>query len=506
MPRNLSPLLILALLAVPVAAGAEEQDQEQSSEAALPRLGQAPGEPQVRSAPPSIPFGIPPAQSAENVLDFHGYMLLPLRIGVLKRRHPLEGQSATTLHMPPLVPQYERSFNYTGVLPDPWIQMNFTYGNSTVSGTAIIAARATTDGSGVYIPTDQLGVYDAFVTVNLSKPFKTPVQVKIGAITGRYGVMGAFDAGRYGTPLIARTNSVGEMITAALDLGPTTKLLIEQGFGGQVARPPVGLIPAGWNDFADPNVGASFVNQIHAGISHANLVQLGLHYLTAWTQDDQGPSGQVPDGRISVYGADARLTAGRAGHLYGGIARTVAVNSEPVAGVIEVLNARGGPELISEYLGPDSGGDGSLTTFGAQYDLSVARLVYGKAYIGKSPDVLVSLFGIGTNVSSDDPAYDGVLKLKAGAQATYNIKSWLSASMRFDHVSPDVDNSRTAFNIYSPAILLHTDWQSRDEIALQYSHFVYGSEVPVRTGYPPVQDPTAVPDKDVFMLSGTFWW
>jgi hypothetical protein len=35
---------------------------------------------------------------------------------------------------------------------------------------------------------------------------------------------------------------------------------------------------------------------------------------------------------------------------------------------------------------------------------------------------------------------------------------------------------------------------------------VYGSLVNVRRGLPPIEDPLAVPDRNVLMLSGTFWW
>ena len=501
MRRDLAGKVILASL---VAAG-PALAQEEGSEQELPRLGQSPGEPQVRSAPPSVPFGIEPKTSRENVLDFHGYLLVPLRLSVLERRDPTPGQSDIALHAPPIIPQRLRGFEYTGVIPDPWGQLDFIYGNSTVAGTAIIASRAVTDGESIYNPVDQLGVSDAFISVNLSDTFDTPFELKVGALTGRYGAMGAYDAGRYGTPLIARTNAIGESINAGFELGDLT-LVVEQGIGGQLGRPPDDAVPAGWNDFADTEVASSWINHIHAGLAYAGVAQLGLHYLTAWSQDDSVGDGQVLDGRITVLGADARLTAGRGGHLYLGAAQTTATNAASVSGIIEVLNARGGPELMREYLGPDSGGDGSLTTFGAQYDLSVARLVYGEKYKGVSPDLLVSAFGIGTKVSSDDPEYDGVLKLKGGAELTYNMLSWFGVSGRYDHVRLDNENDREAFQIITSRLLFHTDWQSRDEFALQYSYFTYGGDVVVHTGYPPLPDPSVSPDRHVFVLSGTFWW
>jgi len=504
--------LILASLATSLTVRAEQETAPttpragaEDSDASLPRLGLEPGEPQVRSPPPSLPLGIKPSESKSDVLDFHGFMLLPLHVGLLDRPNPRPGESGTVLHSPPLIPQYLRSFEYVGVVPTPWVQLNFIYGNSTVSATAILAARSFPDAAGYYNPVDQLGVNDAFVTVNLSKPLAMPLVLKVGAMTGRYGPMGSYDAGRYGTPLIARTNAIGETITAGLKFGDLT-LVLEQGIGGQLGRPPAGLVPAGWNDFASGGVGASFVNHLHVGAAYAGLAQLGLHYLTSFSQDDQIPSGLVPNGRITVFGADARLTAGRFGHFYAGVVRTLATNAATVSGVIEILNARGGPELISQYLGPASGGDGALTTFGAQYDLSVARLFFDETYRGKSPDLRVSLFGMGTKVKSDDPGYDGVLKLKGGAEVTYDFFSWFGLSTRFDHVRLDADDSAKAFSILSPRVLFHTGWLSRDEFALQYSYFASGSRVNVRTGYPPTEDLTRSPDRHVVSLLATFWW
>ena len=492
---------VLALLAMPALAMAAEG----SADKEIPRLGLSPGEPQVRSATPSLPFGVQPAESKELVFDFHGYLLLPAYLGVHDRESPSPGQSGTVLHSPPLLPQDLRSFEYTAALPSPWLQLNFIYGNSTVYATAILAGETATDGAGYHNVVDQLGVNDAFVTANLSKTFGFPFQLNVGAFTGRYGAMGAWDAGRYGTPLIARTNTIGENIVTGVKVGDFF-LVLEQGLGGQLGRPPAGMVPAGWNDWVDPNVGATFVNQLHLGVAYAGLARLGLHYLTAWTQDDLSLGGQLLKGRITVLGADLHVTAKRAGHLYLGGAWTKATDAGSVSGAIEILNARGGPELIEQYLGPNSNGNGSLSTLGAQYDLSIARLVFGDLYTGMSPDVLVSLFGVLTHVTSDDPAYDGVNKLKGGAEVTYLPLSWFGVSERLDHVRLHGDDSTQAFTISSSRLLFHPGWRSRGELALQYSHFVYGSSVYVIAGYPPHISPNVNADRAVFSLTATYWW
>jgi len=442
--------LVLGLLAIPALATAAEGTAGQG----LPKLGMSPGDPQVPSPTPTIPFGIQPAESKQLVFDFHGYLLLPADVGVHDRETVQPGQSSTVLHSPPLIAQDLRSFEYTGVVPPPWLQLNLLYGNSTVYATAILVGTSATDAAGYHNVVDQMGVSDAFVTANFSKTFGFPFQLHVGAYTGRYGAMGAWDAGRYGTPLIARTNTIGETIITGLKLKDFF-LVLEEGLGGQIGRPPVGLVPAGWNDFTDANVGATFVAQLHLGVAYRDLARLGLHYLTAWTQDDLVNNGNLPNGRITVFGADLHLTAKRAGHLYLGGSWNKATNASTVSGAIEIMNARGGPDLVEQYLGPNSNGNGSLSTFGAQYDLSVARLVFGDLYQGMSPDVLISIFGVGTYVKSDDPLYDGVFKVKGGAEATYLPLSWFGLSERLDHVRLHGDDSKQAFTIWSSRLLFH---------------------------------------------------
>jgi hypothetical protein len=254
---------------------------------------------------------------------------------------------------------------------------------------------------------------------------------------------------------------------------------------------------------------------VHLGLAYRPLFRLGLHYVTAWTQDDLTPAGIVPDGRITVMGVDGHVTGGRAGHLYLGLAHTWATNAQPVSGAIQILGARGGQEL-AQYLGVVTNGTGTvyapgnitggLTVFGGQYDLSLARLVFGDLYTGVSPDILVSLFGIGAYSTSIVAAYNDVLRLKGGVEATYLFLSWLGISERFDHVRLHGGDSTQAYTSLASRLLFHTGWRSRGEIALQYTYFVYGSGVYVDSGYPPTPDSTINPDHNVFSLIGTFWW
>ena len=110
------------------------------------------------------------------------------------------------------------------------------------------------DAAGYYNPVDQMGVNDAYVTVNLTRKVGFPLQVNVGAYTGRYGAMGMYDAGRYGTPLIVQTNTIGEQITAAYKVGEVL-LLVDQGLGGQLGRPPGGCRSGGLERLRQPERG-----------------------------------------------------------------------------------------------------------------------------------------------------------------------------------------------------------------------------------------------------------
>jgi hypothetical protein len=186
---------------------------------------------------------------------------------------------------------------------------------------------------------------------------------------------------------------------------------------------------------------------------------------------------------------------------------TSASDARTVSPIIRVLNAPGGPGLMREYLGPDSGGNGSLFTVGAQYDLSIGQLArYPMPFSGYGPDIVVSLFGIYTGVSSDDEAYDGVTKMKYGSEVTYSAFSWLAFGGRYDRVVADTDDDTKTFAVISPRVILRTDYNSQDQVTLQYSRWMYGSGVPIRAGYPPRDDLSIRPDENTVSMNVNMWW
>jgi hypothetical protein len=126
------------------------------------------------------------------------------------------------------------------------------------------------------------------------------------------------------------------------------------------------------------------------------------------------------------------------------------------------------------------------------------------------------LFGIYAGVKSNDPVFDDTSKLKFGIEGSYSLLPWLAVSMRYDNVSPgrpivaanepNVIDDDFAFQVFSPRIILRSDWQARDQVVIQWSHWENGPLTTVRTGYPPVEDLFTAPDTDVISISANMWW
>jgi hypothetical protein len=509
---------------------------------ALPAAAQAPAPPNVESDKPPKTLGMDPQTPAAQALpggtsprmgepagadwrfDFHGILIAPLRVGFGHRPDARPMQSKLTMHSPPVVPDDLETFSHTGVVPTPYGQLNFSYGNEIVTGTASIVAHVPNVSSGFFDPASQPGIYDLFLTVLPKLGDKVKLSMNFGAFTNRYGSAGEYDEGRYGTPLIARINGVGEHMTAAIDFDDIT-LLLEQGIVGQANKASSQIMTDGWNDFADPREGSSFAAHFHAGIGYKQTATLGLHSISTWSQDERATGSHLPDGRLNVFAGDLRLTLGRFGHLYTAFSHVQADYARTVGRIIRIMNARGGKGLMDNYLGPGSAGNGTLNILGAQYDLSVGRLVsYPVPFGGDGPDILVSLFFINVGVESDDKLralptaeeaaqglkglklWDHVNKLKYGAEATYSFLPWMAAGLRFDQVAPNLEDGPTAFAVVSPRVIFRTNWQSHDQVVLQYSHWFDGSRTTVRNGYPPREDPSIEPDKDMLSISAAMWW
>jgi hypothetical protein len=198
-----------------------------------PELGMDPTVPSVATLPGGVTpaFGQRSLSEGEWRFDFHGLIIAPLAVGIGDRVMPQPGQSGTTLHTPPAVPDDLETFSHTGVVPTTYVQLNFSEGTSIVQANMSILARQANASTSFLEPATQLGVNDLFVSV-LPKLEHWRTDVLIGAFASRYGSPGEYDEGRYGTPLIARVNGIGERISVRRAFGNWV-LMAEEGLAGQ---------------------------------------------------------------------------------------------------------------------------------------------------------------------------------------------------------------------------------------------------------------------------------
>jgi hypothetical protein len=522
---SLGVALVLVLSLASSVARADDSASPSAPKANVPEsLSLDPSTPQVAALPGGMTpaFGQKAFNEGEWRFDYHGLLTAPLSAGInVRRAQPGQtapavqpGQSSTVLHAPPVVPDDLETFSHTGVVPTTYAQLNLSESNGMVSANVSILAQQANVSESFLEPSSQLGISDAFLSILPDFGPKVRVRAIVGAFTSRYGSPGEYDEGRYGTPLIARINGAGELVGARMPLGDFG-LLLEQGFQGQTNTAGAGITPDVWNDFANPAEGTTFVNHLHAGLSYRTLATLGLHFVSAWSQDDRATGTLAPDGNVTIVASDLRLTMHRFGHFYAAVSHVDASHAHTVSRIIGVLNTPGGPGLMNDYLGSEAhGGDGTgtLTTVGGQYDLSLGRLVsFPVQFAADGPDVVVSVFGIATHVTSAVPLVDGVYgngvtKAKFGTEATYGLLPWLAVSGRFDYVAPNVDNARYSFAVLSPRIILRTGWTATDQVVLQYSHWIDGSYTTVRTGAPPVDSIGVFPDTNVISLAASMWW
>jgi hypothetical protein len=456
----------------------------------------------------------------------HGYFRAPLRVGIGKRPAcgatqkagtaingvPCAGpgQSTTNVHSPFLPDDQYLDWRYTRQWEQDWTEVFLNYGNSHVVGTVGFQAYNLTD-AGFNDTNAQLGIAQGFVTVTPDLGLSTVrIKWKVGSFWEKYGQAGKYDAGHYDTYLFGRTHQIGESLAAEADAGDFT-FRLTHGIGAKLEQVAAGTAPT---------VGApgfTLLDHAHAGVSYKKTVDANLHYLVSWAQDARATP-TTPDGKIAVAGGEVRVTGGVAGEFYAGYSHVSAQNAGAVGPAIEVIHSLGGGGhqtgngLIDNYLGPCTMcapadvGTGSIDTAELAYDYSFG-LLYRKlkdpraSFWGDGMDVTLGLFGMYSAVSSKDTTFDGVKKLKYGADLVFNALSWLGFGARADIVEPTSKDSTQAFWVVSPKILIRTKFLTHELITAQYSHYTYNSGVtpqPPNNGYPP--------DEDVFGVKATMWW
>ncbi|HEY3493682.1 MAG TPA: hypothetical protein VGK73_03305, partial [Polyangiaceae bacterium] len=501
----------------------------------------APGQPSVLPSGVMPSFGAPLRPAEGGRFDFHGYLQAGGRASFNSRSNPGRGQRELVWHGDPVVPR-GNVFENTNNVPYTWAELRFLYSTPVLTSTVTLGAwdlSQAMQASGSFTPNAQLWVRDAFLTYAPKGLGPVELSVNVGVYEDRYGWMEQYSSGAYGAPLIATIPGVGETISVAFPLGKDFRVQLEQGIKSSLFRVPADIPTGPDNNWPKPWEGQTFVHHGHVGLDYKNgLVNPALHYISALSRDDQGdqvalgsmratyheyqgglaeelerPDLDHADGSLDVLAADVRFALRRFGFLYLGVSHVSAEYLRSVAGVVQILNAGGGRDLMDRYFGrnnPDA--RGTLLLAGGEYQVSLGELLrYPDEYWGEGPDLKLSLFGLYARITSDDPARDQESKYKFGLEGTYSALPWLAASGRIDRsvpyaTKPDLkqyaetpifpycdkeggdevdtgpgayrcylypDQNDNAFTVLTAKIILRSDWTARETLTLQYSKYFY---------------------------------
>lgn len=508
--------------------------------------------------------------------SYHGYFRAPLRIGVGHRPNcapgtpsgaeaptvysqgcAQPGQSRTTFHSPYVPDDQYLSWTYDRQWEQAWTEMFFSYGNNHVVGTVGIQGYDFTDTTLLGNEADpaQFGIGQAWVTLTPDLPVDgLRMNWKVGAFWEKFGQAGKYDAGAYDTYMFGRTHVLGESIGFDYDVGDVT-LHVRHGFGAHLEMVPAGIPIDGAlsaqssisNTSSLPSLGASpgftLLDHFHAGVSYKKWLDINAHYMVSWEQDDReeatltAPFDTNPDGSISVYGAEARLTGGVFGELYLAYSHVAGKNVVAVGPAIEVLHSQGGGGhnagngLYENYLYGNGDDNVDLDTFEAMYTFSFGylwrKLQNPRAsFWGDGTDVKIALFAMYTAVSGADATnrnpfnnhvVDGTKKLKYGADLVANVLPWMGIGVRGDYVQPDSSDPSESFGVVSPKLILRTKFITHEEITAQYSRYFDGHDVlpqqylaligTKNINSTTFADTPAYPnDEQVFGIKATIWW
>jgi hypothetical protein len=505
----------------------------------FPSVGLSPEAPQNVPGLPGLitpAFGAP-VSGSELRFEFHGYLATALRMGIGKRDTVYEGQQRTTLHADPIVPGGAYGWlDHTNIVPRPWSQLAFQYGNDTVRGTAILGTWSlgrARDATGYAQTGAQIWLNDAFLvyTPNLA-PFG--LALTAGVYNDQYGQMARYSNGQYGVPLMGSIRGMGVKAALQIPIQGGIDMTVEGGFKGGLDRVPVGIAIDSTTNFPRPEEGSTYAAHGHVAMTWNN-VTLALHDVHSWSQDDVytppddpltvvDESSTRPDGSLDIVGVDVRADLARFGHAYLGASKVTGKDTLSVSNLVQVLDSAGGRDFMERFWGFGSGGNSELTLVGGEYTLSLATLSrHPEDLRGVGPDFTLTLFGLYAHSSGGcdqfslrvdgtecvpggiDGEFD-VHALKYGVEGIYGFSQHALATLRIDHVHPNLDRDGPTFAAITPRLIFRSDWITRENVGIQYTGFLFGDDVAINGDSRLVNTNSQNPDRHLVALFATMYW
>lgn len=478
-----------------------------------PGLGLAPQAPPVPPAPggraPS--FGAPTQKGAPQFRiggRFFGYEMVGIG---RKPSNPPPGYSGTPLHAPALS---------TGKIPfwgGSGATLNLEYGTPSLKAYVTYYFRLNgKERQGYYGPQQGPGFGVAYLLFSPDPIGKLRLQVKAGSFVEVYGGPGQWGWGIFG-PMLA-LKGYGETTNAEWDVTRDVRVAFTHGL---LVNPGVPEdFPRGdYNSWIETGT-SSFVHHAHLSLFYKQYT-FKLHYASAYGAEERtylpnflGDPTARRDGRMDTLLAEGRWQGTPWGQL--GITGDL-YNFDYAASVGNgvwwaVDWTQGTREMIQKYLGPLSRGNGKVAVVGAEYNFSVASLLWHpRSFNSRAPDIRISLAAMLTRtVATEDPYYKNAMGYFYGIDTEYRMTSHFSLTFQsygedregtalmpdVASIDPSVTVSvdaplayvplRRRFRVYSlnPGIAFRSDWTSLDRIQLIYSRRFYSTAADPNSAQP----------------------
>jgi hypothetical protein len=485
-------LVQIALLLAAGAARAEEAVPAAPADslpgsAIPPGLGLAPEAPPVPPAPggraPS--FGAPTPASAPS-FRLGGKLWAWEAVGIGREPGtPPEGYSGTALHMPALQSGKSPFWGGAGA------NLNVQYGNSLVKAFASYYVNLNRkENQGQTIPGKGPSFGGVYLAVTPASIGTLALQFKVGGLYEIFAGPGQWGWGIYG-PLLA-LRGYGETIYGDWDWTPDLHLTFAHGLL---------LVPGVSEDFPRGDYYAwiergisSFVHHAHAGLTYKGQYTLKLHYASDYGTDDRNHTrtylNDLPlkDGRWDTYLAELRWIGppwgqvGFSGGLYN--FQNAASVGDGVWWAIDWT--QGAREMINKYIGSGSHGNGKVAVASAEYDFSLAPILWApRSFNGQAPDLRVAIAGmLSYTVATEDPFFKNSVGYFFGLETEYRMTSLFS--LTFKSYGESRYSYAGRYSVYSlnPGIAFHSDWWSADRIELIYGRRFYSSAADPNSAQP----------------------
>jgi hypothetical protein len=158
--------------------------------------------------------------------------------------------------------------------------------------------------------------------------------------------------------------------------------------------------------------------------------------------------------------------------------------------------SQGSRDMINKFIGPASTGTGKFAFVSAEYDTSIARILwYPGDFDGRAPDLRIGVAGeYYQTLATDDPSYQHASGYYEGIDLEYRFSALFS--LTFQQYGESRSSNLGQWEVFSlnPGLAFHSDWTSTDRIQLIYSRRFYSAAVDNNSAQPL--------DRDVVVLGG----